>query len=202
MNELDFLRKVWEENTITNTSQNAPALKENMSMVKKLKSFDHFQKVINILKIVIITILLTTIVISLKSLGIDSAEIYIGISIIFAGTIAFMVYYLRNQFYTSKLDYTQSSTRFAKEAISLLRRQNNIFGLPFILFILAMIVGINVIFLGIPMEPQSASPLFMHITFSSFMVLSGFLGYRIRRWRIRKEIYPLIADLSQLENQE
>lgn len=202
MNELDFLRKVWEENTITTPSQNAPALKENMSMVKKLKNFDHFQKVINILKIFIITILLTTIVISLKSLGIDSAEIYIGISIIFAGTIAFMLYYLSNQFYTSKLDYTQSSTRFAKEAISLLKRQNNIFGFPFILFILAMIVGINVIFLGIPSEPQSVSPLVMHITFSSFMVLSGFLGYRIRRWRIRKEIYPLIADLSKLENQE
>ena len=202
MNELDFLRKVWEENTIAGTSQDAPVLKENMSMVKKLKSFDHFQKVINSLKIFIITILLASIVISLNFLGIDSVEIYIGISIIFAGTISFMLYYLRNQFYSSRLDYTQSSTRFAKDAISLLRRQNNIFGLPFILFILTMIVGINVLFLGIPSEPQSVSPLFMHITFSSFIALSGLLGYRIRRWRIRKEIYPLIADLSQLENQE
>ncbi|EKD32354.1 MAG: hypothetical protein ACD_77C00118G0004, partial [uncultured bacterium] len=107
MNELDFLRKVWEENTITDTSQNSPALKENMSMVKKLKNFDHFQKVINGLKIFIITILLITIVITLNFAGIDSVEIYIGIAIIFAGTIAFMLYYLRNQFYTSKLDYTQ-----------------------------------------------------------------------------------------------
>ena len=57
MNELDYLRKVWEENTIAGTSQDAPALKENMSMVKKLKNFDHFQKLINIFKIVIITIL-------------------------------------------------------------------------------------------------------------------------------------------------
>lgn len=202
MNELDYLRKVWEENTIAGTSQDAPVLKENMSMVKKLKNFDHFQKVINGLKIFIITFLLASIVISLNIVGIDSVEIYIGISIIFAGTISFMLYYLRNQFYSSKLDYTQSSTLFAKEAISQLRRQNNIFGLPFILFILSMIVGINVLFLGIPSEPQSVSPLFMHITVSSFMALSGLLGYRIRRWRIRKEIYPLIADLSQLENQE
>lgn len=202
MNELDYLRKVWEENTIADTSQDAPVLKENMSMVKKLKSFDHFQKLINILKIVIITILLSTFMISIKSLGIDSVEIYIGISIIFAGIISFMFYYLKNQFYSSKLDYTQSSTRFAKDAISLLKKQNNIFGLPFILFILTLIVGINVLFLGIPSEPQSVSPLFMHITVSSFMALSGLVGYRIRRWRIRKEIYPLIADLSQLENQE
>ena len=202
MNELDYLRKVWEENTIAGTSQDAPVLKENMSMVKKLKNFDHFQKVINGLKIFIITFLLASILISLNIVGIDSVEIYIGISIIFAGTISFMLYYLRNQFYSSKLDYTQSSTQFAKEAISLLRRQNNIFGLPFILFILTLIVGINVLFLGLPSEPQSVSPLFMHITVSSFMALSGLLGYRIRRWRIRKEIYPLIADLSQLENQE
>lgn len=202
MNELDYLRKVWEENTIANTSQDAPVLKENMSMVKKLKSFDHFQKVINGLKIFIITFLLASIVISLNIVGIDSVEIYIGISIIFAGTISFMLYYLRNQFYSSKLDYTQSSTLFAKEAISQLRRQNSIFGLPFILFILTMIVGINVLFLGLPSEPQSVSPLFMHITVSSFMALSGLIGYRIRRWRIRKEIYPLIADLSQLEKQE
>ncbi len=201
MNELEYLRKVWEENTIAITSQDTPVLKENMSMLKKLKSFDHFQKVINSLKVFIITILLVTIVISLNLLGVNSIEIYIGISIIFAGTIAFMLYYLRNQFYSSKLDYSQSSTKFAKEAISQLRRQNSIFGLPFMLFVLSMIVGINVLFLGIPSDPKSVSPVVMHITFSAFIALSGFLGYRVRRWRIKKEIYPLIADLSQIENQ-
>jgi len=206
MNELDYLGKIWEEIPATDSSQT----------IAKLKKLDFFQKRINRLKVVAIILILTSLIITLNFLSNITLEVYIGVFIIIASTALFIGYYLKNQFYTSKLDYGVESARFAHEAITMLRRQNGIFGLPFLMFILFMIAGANIMFLGmipdsasisdIAMTPDSgsgsANPLYFHIIFSVLIALSGFLGLLVRRWRIRREVNPLIEELSRFENEQ
>ena len=199
MNELDYLGKIWGEIPATDSTQT----------IAKLKKLDFFQKRINRLKVVAIILILTSLIITLSFLSNITLEVYIGVSIIIASTAIFIGYYLKNQFYTSKLDYGVESARFAHEAITMLRRQNGIFGLPFLMFILFMIAGANIMFLGmIPdsaMTPDSesvpANPLYFHIIFSVLIALSGFLGLLVRRWRIRREVNPLIEELSRFDKE-
>lgn len=194
MNELDYLGKIWGEIPATDSSQT----------ITKLKKLDFFQKRINRLKVVAIILLLTSFIVSMNFLSNITLEVYIGVSIIIASTVIFIGYYLKNQFYTSKLDYGVESAKFAHEAISMLRKQNGIFGLPFLMFIIFMIVGANIMFLGMTPDSESgsANPLYFHIIFSVLIALSGFLGLLVRRWRIRKEVTPLIEELSRFENEK
>ena len=200
MNELDYLGKIWGEIPPADSSQT----------IAKLKKLDFFQKRINRLKIVAIILILTSLIITLNFLSNITLEVYIGVSIIIASTAIFIGYYLKNQFYTSKLNSGVESARFAHDAITMLRRQNGIFGLPFLMFILCMIAGANIMFLGmIPdsamtsdSESVPANPLYFHIIFSVFIALSGFLGLLVRRWRIRREVNPLIEELSRFENEQ
>ncbi len=194
MNELDYLGKIWGEIPATDSSQT----------IAKLKKLDFFQKRINRLKVVAIILILTSLIITLNFLSNITLEVYIGVSIIIASTAIFIGYYLKNQFYTSKLDYGVESARFAHEAITMLRRQNGIFGLPFLMFILFMIAGANIMFMGMIPDSGSgsANPLYFHIIFSVLIALSGFLGLLVRRWRIRREVSPLIEELSRFENEQ
>jgi hypothetical protein len=197
MNELDYLGKIWGEIPATDSTQT----------IAKLKKLDFFQKRINRLKVVAIILILSSLIFTLNFLSNITLEVYIGVSIIIASTAIFIGYYLKNQFYTSKLDYGVESARFAQQAITMLRKQNRIFGLPFLMFILFMIAGANIMFLGmIPdsaITPDSesvpANPLYFHIIFSVLIALSGFLGLLVRRWRIRREVNPLIEELSRFE---
>jgi len=191
MNELDYLSKIWEEIPAADSSQT----------IAKLKKLDFFQKRINRLKVVAIILILTSLIFTLNFLSNITLEVYIGVSIIVASTAIFISYYLKNQFYTSKLDYGVESARFAREAITMLRRQNGIFGLPFLIFIIFMILGANIMFLGMIPDSESANPLYFHIIFSVLIALAGFLGLLVRRWRIRREVNPLIEELSQFENE-
>jgi hypothetical protein len=216
MNELDFLRKVWGGNTEASpfpskisADNKADANKQNFSntdntrntdnaqIIKKLKDLDFFQKRVNILKVVVIFLLLTFFVTSICLLSNITVDIYIGGSIIIASIVVFILYYLKNQVNSSKLDYTLNSVQFAKEAISALKKQNRVFGLPFILFILALISGVNIIYLRV--EPDTTTPVIFHIGLSLIIALSGLLGLLVRRWRIRKEVTPLIEELNKLE---
>ncbi len=200
MNELDYLGKIWGEIPHANSNQT----------IEKLKKLDFFQKRINRLKVVAIILILTSLIITLNFLSNITLEVYIGVSIIITSTAIFIGYYLKNQFYTSKLNYGVESAKFAHDAITMLRRQNGIFGLPFLMFILFMIAGANIMFLGmIPdsaMTPDSesvpANPLYFHIILSVLIALSGFLGLLVRRWRIRREVNPLIEELSRFENEQ
>ncbi len=196
MNELEYLRKNWVDVTSEITFANTSSPDDNVKFMSKLVNLEGFQKKINRLKMIAVSLILSSFIITIYISGITSVLVYAGTILVIISTITFMTYYLRNQFDSSRLDYVQSSSLFAKEAIEALNKQNKIFGLPFILFILFMIIGANMIFAGI----NPGESIFFHIIFSIIIAASGSVGLLVRRWRTKGEIDPLINELSKLEN--
>ncbi len=199
MNELEYLRKVWGEDNSDNSSRDI-ASNEEYLLVKKLKHLEKFQNSINRIKLIVVIILISSIILTSYISGLTSLILYSGLFVVVLSTLIFMIYYFRNQFNSSKLDYSLDSITFAKDAIGKLKRQNRIFRTPFVLFIICMIIGSNLILYGINSGFNVNETLLFHIVYSLFIASFGYIGIMIRKWRIKKEVTPIINELKKIEN--
>lgn len=199
MNELEYLRKVLAD-AATEESHAIPSPKESQNLMKKLSNLQSHQTKMNRLKLVVIFCIILYLITTVSKIGITSIAMYAGIIVIILSVVVFMSFYLRNQFNTAKLDYSLNSIQFAKQAIEQLKRQKSIFGIPFILFIFFMILGANLLFLGIGTEHSMYDIILLHLGLSAMIAIFGSLGLLVRRARTKKEVDPIIEELNQIIN--
>ena len=200
MNELEYLRKVLASAPTVESATAIPSETDSVSLMKKLRNLQNSQTRINQLKLIVIFLILTSLIINIYILGITSIMIYIGIILIVLSAATFMTFYIKNQFNTSRLDYSLNSIQFAKQAIELLKKQKRIFGMPFMLFIFFMIIGANLLFLGMGTDSLLKDSIFSHIVFSTLIAIFGSIGLLVRRWRTKREVEPLIKELTLIVN--
>lgn len=195
MNDISELQKIW-------LAKGDEAINTNMkpdpdSLLKKLKSLENLQTRINIIKIVVIgTLLAFMIYIFPKSVS-HSMSVYSGFGIVTTSIVAFMAYYLKNQFKTSKLNFACGSMEFTNQTIELLQKQNAIFRTPFRIFFVSMAIGLNLMLIGATVDFNSHEAILVFLIDNSSLVIFTFIGYRIRVWRIRREVNPLIDELTR-----
>lgn len=199
MNELEYLRKVLA-NAATEESTAIPSAKESQNLMEKLSNLQGRQSKINRMKLFALFCILVYLITTVSKIGITSIAMYIGIIVLILSVVVFMTYYFRNQFNTAKLDYSLNSIQFAKQAIEQLKRQKSIFGIPFILFIFFMILGANLLFLGIGTEHSMYDIILLHLGLSAMIAIFGSLGLLVRRSRTKKEVDPIIEELNQIIN--
>jgi hypothetical protein len=193
MNELNELQNIWKTGKREKkelTSVNVPE-----SLVEKLKKLENNQNRINRLKVLVLIMIFTELVYVLNRFDAVTPVAYAGLGMILLGVSAFMFYYFKNQFNIKHLDFKTSSVTFTGDAIRMLQKQNSIFKAPFLVLSVCTLIGANIILLGF--KPFSEERIIMHAIYSIIIVISAFLGYRIRLWRIKKEVLTVIRDLQR-----
>lgn len=130
-------------------------------------------------------------------LNVVSILAYIGFAIIFLSIVVFIIYYLKNQFNTSKLNFTYGSLEFTNQTINLLQKQNAIFRKPFLIFFISMAFGLNLMLIGASADLTAKEILLLLLIENTSLVVFTFIGYRIRIWRIKREVTPLINELTK-----
>jgi hypothetical protein len=197
MNDLNEIQDIWKTGTNSNSVKTIPGNSLPNSMIQKLKKLESLQSRINKLKILVLLFLFGMIGYSISTLSDINYPVYIGFGIVMMAAICFMAIYLKNQFNIKKLDFTTDALKFAESAIEMLKGQNSIFRLPFTIFALLLVLGTNVMLLGVDLSTQD--PYKIHINISFIIVVSALIGLRIRLWRIKKEIDPLITELNDFK---
>lgn len=192
MNDINDLKDIWKQ--LDCVSDNFSNEKTSGELIGKLKKLETFQNKINRIKIFVMLVALTMIGFSVSQLEHITIMIYAGLAIIIAGITFFMWKYLKDQFKIDRLDFTTNNQKFIKDAVQMLEKQNAIFKTPFKIFAITLIIGINVLLLGLDLDNHER--LILHTNASSILSIASFLGYRIRMWRIKKEITPLLHELN------
>ncbi len=192
MNDFNEIQQIW--NTATAAGNTAQDSYTPDSLIQKLKKLERVQNRMNRIKVLVLASLLGTIIYSLSTLAEVTYPVYIGFGIITLSVIGFMTYYLKNQFNIKRLDFSLDSLNFVERVIEMLERQNSIFKVPFRLFALVLIAGTNFMLLGLEIDLSDRFSLHMKITF--MILVSTLIGIQIRNWRTKKEVDPIIAELS------
>jgi hypothetical protein len=195
MNDIAELQKIWM--TKGNGAVNDAKQATPDTLMKKLKSLENTQSRINIIKVIVISSILIMMFILFPKSKVSSVFAYIGFAVIFISIVVFMTYYLRNQFNISKLNFTYGSLEFTNQTINLLQKQNAIFRKPFLIFFISMAVGLNFMLLGASVGLKTEEILLLFLIDNTSLVVFTFIGYRIRGWRIRREVTPLIDELTK-----
>ena len=197
MNDFNQLQELWEGTQLSNSPLNQIESDTN-SLFARLKAFENFQNRINRFKLIAITAISISLIYSLTTQLAAPLISYAGLSIILAGTAAFMFYYFKNQFNTRKLNYIEESTDFIKNAIARLEKQKKIFKKPFMFFSGCILVGFNLLCYGVTTNNSIADRIILHVSFSAFLVASFTIGLFVRKWRTKKEADPLLDELYSI----
>ncbi|MDX9848239.1 MAG: hypothetical protein RBT74_14750 [Tenuifilaceae bacterium] len=198
-NDFNELQQMWINQRVDEVSAQKIATNVD-SIMGKLKSLQKRQDRVNKLKILTVTLILLSIVPTIFRLDLQGDKlinVLIGFSIILTSLIAFFTYYLQNQLRVSRLPFGQSTENFINSAIHQLRKQNAIFRLPFLLFILGMLTGLNFLMLGMTSNADMALRIQIHGLSSLFLLIAAFMGYRVRHYRTRQEVLPIIKELME-----
>ncbi len=200
MEELDILKNIWKGQNMEISNFSDSSQMENV--VQKLRKLENLQKRVNRVKLGVIILLLILITINVSKIDDIFWTAYAGLGLITLSTAIFMIYYFRNQFKSSKIDFTKTSIIFAGETLLLLEKQNKIFGIPFTLFIIMIVIASNLLLSGFSNDPDTMNTIINRILFSGTIFSFGLLGLFIRRWRIKREVTPLMEELTKLKNYE
>lgn len=192
MNEINELQNIWKSGSsrITNDIQ---VQKVPDTLMEKLKSLESKQTKINRLKVLVLVMIFSQMIYWINRINTGSAMIFIGLGIIFTGVLIFMLFYFKNQFNIKKLNFAGSTLDFINDAIRMLEKQNAIFKTPFLVFTMCIIIGVNVMLIGFPDFEESKTV--MHFIYTLLVASSSFLGYKIRKWRTKNEVLPVLEEL-------
>lgn len=195
MKEFEELQLIWKSSVKEKKDNNLNQVPGKI--LEKLKKLEGFQHRINMIKILSVSVILSLLIIIPSVTGIKSITVYFGLGIIILSTVLFMLVYFKNQFNIRKLDFTAEAKDFTDQTLNSLKKQNNLFRLPFLIFILAMIAGSNVLLIGL--KGSSAGKLSDILKSTALIALFSFIGYFIRLRRIKKEITPIMDELINLK---
>ena len=122
-----------------------------------------------------------------------------GICWILLSTIIFLTVYWKSQFSLTRLKLIDSSTDFLDNAIDSLDSQKKLFKVKFWIFGISLLIGLNILYLGILTGGSLSEKLILHIGMSLFLLAAIYGGIKIRKFRFKNEYQPLIDELLKMK---
>jgi hypothetical protein len=195
---LEEMRSVWQESSPPGTepSDDSPNWQD---LLAGLRRYERQVLRVNVAKTIggVVTLLLAGGI--LLPGHIDSWLVLGGLSWVALSTLSFIIVYWRWQFRVGTLPLDRSALELIRLARHGLMRERTLFWRFMPLFGLAMIVGLQVVYLGILRNEPPTDRLLFHVlsALTLLAVLAGAL--RFRRRRFQREMQPLLDRLEQLE---
>ncbi len=119
------------------------------ALVDKLKSFEKKQFRINLAKTIAVVAILANFTFLLQSHKTESLFLYVGLIWVLLSTVIFMIIYWRMQFKLSDLNLNDTTSNLINSAINKLNNQKKINTRFLPIYVLFLVVGINIVYLGI-----------------------------------------------------
>jgi len=168
-------------------------------LIQRLGRLEKKQYRLNRIKTVALVLILLPYSIYLVTMVDISSLALFGLGWILLITTAFMIFYWKKQFRLNGLDFSLSSNNFLEHIFENLEFQKKMFQLYFPVFAFLLLMGVNIIYLGLvgPMSVQSR--IMFHLSASLFIVLATVIGLRIRKIRFSKEYQPLIDEVNTIQ---
>jgi len=198
MNDIAELQKIWM--TKGDEVANGTEVLVPDSLMKKLKSLESFQNRINRLKMIVLLVVLVSMGFILTTVKTNSLITYLGFGVIIVSVVIFMIYYLKNQFKISNLKFDQESIGFTESTIKSLQKQISIFGTPAFVFFLSIVLGLNLMLWGLSENHSMDEKVNLYILDNVIVIVSYFIGYRVRKWRTKREVLPVMDELSKVKD--
>jgi hypothetical protein len=165
----------------------------------RLKSFEKKQLRINLVKTAALVLILVPFFSYLLLYKSASAAVMAGAGWILISTAAFMVLYWKKQFRYTSLDLNLPGSEFINSVLDKLNYHKKLFRIHFPLFGFSLLLGINIIYLGVFGQYDLSARLIYHFAGSFFVLAAVPLGIKIRKIKFNREYQPLIEELEAVK---
>lgn len=199
MNDFSDLQALWVSQEVSGTGFNEKEPVDS-PLIARLKALQNRQDKINKIKIILIVTIMALLILSISGQSLPGISLYYamaGLLVLASGIVVFFITYLKRQLKVSELPFDLPSIQFLDKTIERLNRQNDVFKRPFIAFIIVLILGLNLLYLGILPEMELMTRIGFHGLMSGMLIIAAFAGYRVRMYRNKKEVLPVIELLKE-----
>ncbi|NOZ47653.1 MAG: hypothetical protein GXO79_12860 [Chlorobi bacterium] len=170
------------------------------SVMNKIRKTERKVFILNVRKTIAVTILLSGFVWMFIYEHIQSLYSILGLSLIILSTLITMIVYWKMQFNISKLNFNLPQNEFIDKAILQMTKQKQQFVKLFSIFVIMLIIGINLLYIDLIGNEEFQIRLLYHLGISFFLLLTFFLGLRIRILIFKKEFQPLIDEMNKIKS--
>lgn len=195
---LDDMRVTWQQ-------QSPPGIEEWEArhdwhhLFSGLRHYERRVLTINRVKLFVALVLLAAVVTVLLPRHLSSPLVLCGLGWMIASFCAFAVLYWRRQFRASTLPLDHSSLELITAAREGLERERAFFRRSMPLFGLALIVGLQILYLGQLHDVPWPTRLLFHVISIVGLAAALVAGLRFREWRFSREMQPLLDRLDEAE---
>jgi len=198
MDELQALQSIWQGRKL-NTDLNITPTQMTDSIIAKIKQTEKKVFRLNILKTVVVSLLILTLLWSLRD--IRSPFVWIGMGVTILSSLIMMIKNWRIQFKSSNLNHDLPQNEFIDDTISQMQAAHVKFVKLFRVFVFFLMIGINLLYVDLLQALEMPMRLLLHGIVTNFMLIVFALGRFIRRKKFKKEFQPLIDELETLTKQ-
>ena len=199
MIEIESLKKNWQN------QKPASAIKYDFERItgdtlSRLKKFEKKQLRINLFKTIGIVLLFIYLIWAMLFATHVSMIKITAIVWLVLSTAIFLRIYWKVQFKVNKLNVKGNSLDFIDDVIRNFTEQKNLFREKFWIFGIALIIGINILYLDFFSGVQLIARLGLHALVTVILALTIWGGIKFRMLRFKREYEPIINDLTKIKN--
>ncbi len=197
---IEVLKKIWQNQKLSADKMKAVISPDSL-IIRRLKAFEKLQFRINTIKIIILVFIMGTFTWYLFRYSSPSLLVLLSLVWISACLTIFIVIYWRKQFQANQHNFSLQTNAFINLAIDKLNEQKKVFRSIFPFLVIGLIIGLNLLYLGILTDLSVGLRLLYHLFVS--VILAGLIpiGFKIRNWKFKKENQPVIDDLLNFKNE-
>ncbi len=198
MIELDEMKKNWQN------LKPAAKIKNDMKqssekVLSKLRKFENRQLRINLLKTSIVSMIFLYLIWSMIFETQVSTVKIIGIAWLVISAVTFLTVYWKTQLKVDNLNANEKSLDFIDKVLDNFSEQKKLFSEKFRVFGIALIIGINILYLDLLKDLQLPLRLALHASASIVLIAAIFGGIKFRMLRFKREYDPLITELNDIK---
>ena len=195
MDDFNKLKQLWQSQK-KYTSGVSDINQHYQPIVKNLKNFSRRLFWRNLIKTLLTAVALIFYAFILLTHEKTSFFLDLGLVWIIINTIVFMVIYWKKQPRMRDLSFDKPSTKFIKSTLEKLNFQKKMTHLIFPAFGFLVILGINLVYLGLFQELAAEKRLIYHLVATLILLLAVYRGKRILEKRYKKHFLPLVENLE------
>lgn len=198
MIEINSLKKDWQNQKPAAESK-IDIKKTAGNALSKLKKFEKKQLRINLAKTSVVAMIFLFLIWSmLFETGVSTVKI-IAVAWLVISAVVFLTIYWRTQLKVNTLNANENSLDFIDKVLENFSEQKRLFGEKFWIFGIALIIGINLLYLDVLKDFQLYLRLALHVSVSLILVAAVSGGIKFRMLRFKKEYDPLINELTGIK---
>lgn len=195
MDDFNKLKQLWQSQK-KYSSRKSDIIKHYRPIVKKFKNFGRRLFWRNLLKTLFTAAALIFYVFILLTNKKTSFFLDLGLVWIITNTIVFMVIYWKKQPRIRDLNFDKPSTKFIESTLEKLYFHKKMIHLIFPVFGFLVILGINLVYLGLFQSIAADKRLTYHLVATFILMLAVLRGIKILEKRHKKHFLPLIQNLE------